>query len=93
LNTPLENYVQMEAIFGGSLATGKYVMGSNEPLGTDMGPVDAIAAEDKSDLASPEVQSGKGKESLGVMVAVLRCNGRHASRRRLGGTPISPPPI
>lgn len=55
----------MEAIFGGSLATRKYAMGSNEPLGTDMGPVDAIAAEDKSDLASPEVQSGKGKESLG----------------------------
>jgi hypothetical protein len=55
----------MEAIFGKSLATGKYVVGSNGPLGTDMGPVDAIAAEDKSDLASPEVQSGKGKESLG----------------------------
>jgi hypothetical protein len=30
-----------------------------------MGPIDAIAAEDKSDLASLEVQSGKGKESLG----------------------------
>jgi hypothetical protein len=34
-------------------------MGSNEPLGTDMGPVDAIAAEDKSDLA---LKSSLGRE-------------------------------
>jgi hypothetical protein len=50
----------MEAIYGGSLATGIYAMGSNEPLGTDMGPVDAQMDEVKSDLASPEVLSGKG---------------------------------
>jgi hypothetical protein len=53
----------MEAIYGGSLATGIYAMGSNEPLGTDMGPVDAQMDEVKSDLASPEVLSGKGMES------------------------------
>jgi hypothetical protein len=40
-------------------------MGSNKTLGTDLGPVEAIAVEDKSDLASPEVDSRKGKESLG----------------------------
>nr|XP_034584473.1 uncharacterized protein LOC117847373 [Setaria viridis] len=39
LNTPIENYVQMEAIFGSSQATGRFAMGSNEPLGvpTDLG--------------------------------------------------------
>jgi hypothetical protein len=45
----------MEASFGGSLATGKYAMGSNEPLCTDMGPLDVMVAEDKSDLANPKV--------------------------------------
>jgi hypothetical protein len=30
----------MEAIFGGSQATGRYAMGSNEPLGTNMGQID-----------------------------------------------------
>ncbi|TVU43930.1 hypothetical protein EJB05_03351, partial [Eragrostis curvula] len=33
LNKPIENYKQMEMIFGTGLATGKYAMGSNEPLG------------------------------------------------------------
>jgi hypothetical protein len=53
----------MEAIYGGSLATGRYAMGSNETLGTDMGSVDAHMYEVKSDLESPEVLSGKGKDS------------------------------
>jgi hypothetical protein len=73
----------MEAIFGGSLTTGKYAMGSNEPLGTDMGPVDAIAAEDKSDLASPEVQSGKGKETLGERSKGSDDKDRPARKRKL----------
>jgi hypothetical protein len=47
LNTPLDNYVQIEAIFGGNLATRKYAMGSNEHLGSDMGPVDAMASDKK----------------------------------------------
>ncbi|KAL6842420.1 hypothetical protein ACP4OV_027847 [Aristida adscensionis] len=34
LNRPIENYKEMLTIFGNGLATGKYAMGSNEPLGT-----------------------------------------------------------
>lgn len=34
LNVPIENYVQMQIIFGAGQATGKYAMASNEPLGT-----------------------------------------------------------
>ncbi|KAK8459225.1 hypothetical protein SEVIR_2G105750v4 [Setaria viridis] len=33
LNKPIENYQQMEVIFGNGLATGKFAMGSSEPLG------------------------------------------------------------
>ena len=33
LNTPIRFYTEMEAIFGGNLATGRYALGSGEPLG------------------------------------------------------------
>jgi hypothetical protein len=33
LNQPLANYSQMQAIFGSAVATGRFAMGSNEPLG------------------------------------------------------------
>ncbi|KAJ1254823.1 hypothetical protein BS78_K322000 [Paspalum vaginatum] len=38
LNTPILHYQPMEAIFGGGVATGRYAMGSNEPL--DIPPED-----------------------------------------------------
>ena len=52
----------MEAIFGGSQATGRYAMGSNEPLGvpTDIG-------QDQSNLTDDvktEAQSGKADDAL-----------------------------
>ncbi|KAJ1292229.1 hypothetical protein BS78_02G375900 [Paspalum vaginatum] len=34
LNKPIENYRQMEVIFGNGLATGQWAMGSNEALGS-----------------------------------------------------------
>ncbi|WVZ82094.1 hypothetical protein U9M48_029396 [Paspalum notatum var. saurae] len=40
LNTPLVNYQALETIFGGGVATGRYAMGSNEPL--DMPETEAI---------------------------------------------------
>jgi hypothetical protein len=33
LNYPIRFYTEMEAIFGGALATGKYALGSSESLG------------------------------------------------------------
>jgi len=33
LNTPIRFYIEMEAIFGGNLAIGRYAVGSGEPLG------------------------------------------------------------
>uniref|UniRef100_A0A0A8Z2J5 Uncharacterized protein n=1 Tax=Arundo donax TaxID=35708 RepID=A0A0A8Z2J5_ARUDO len=32
LNVPLVNYLQMQIFFGNGVATGRFVMGSNEPL-------------------------------------------------------------
>jgi len=34
LNKPIENYKQMQIIFGNGQATGKFAMGSSEPLGS-----------------------------------------------------------
>ena len=48
----------MEAIFGGSQATGRFAMGSSEPLGTDIGQIDDNGG-DVSDLSKTEVHSGK----------------------------------
>jgi len=61
LNTPIENYVQMEAIFGGNQATGRYAMDSNEPLGTptDIGQGDINTVEDNIDLGGTEADFGK----------------------------------
>ena len=33
LNKPINNYVQMQTIFAYDLATGRFAMGSSEPLG------------------------------------------------------------
>jgi hypothetical protein len=64
LNTPIENYVQMEAIFGGSQATGRFAMGSDEPLGTPtslrMG--DLEGRDDITELGGVEADSGKVNE-------------------------------
>lgn len=34
MNKPIENYQQMQIAFGNGLATGKFAMGSNQPLGS-----------------------------------------------------------
>ena len=35
LNTPIRFYKEMEALFGSTLATGRFALGSNEPLGVN----------------------------------------------------------
>jgi hypothetical protein len=46
LNQPLTNYPQMQAIFGSGVATGRFAMGSNEPLGE---PSDATTIDVDAD--------------------------------------------
>lgn len=51
----------MEAIFGGSQATGRFAMGSNEPLGTpaDLGVCDLDAKDDITELGATNEDSRK----------------------------------
>ncbi|XP_034594735.1 uncharacterized protein [Setaria viridis] len=56
LNKPIENYQQMEVIFGNGLATGKYAMGSSEPLGS---PSDF--ADSENDHIKLDDMAGKGQ--------------------------------
>ncbi|XP_008646872.1 uncharacterized protein [Zea mays] len=42
LNRPIENYMPMQIIFGSGVATGKFAMGSNEPLGKPTDIVDIL---------------------------------------------------
>jgi hypothetical protein len=55
----------MEAIFGGSQATGKYATGSNKPLGapTDLGQVDVETNEENTDSVKTDVQSRKARDA------------------------------
>jgi hypothetical protein len=46
LNQPLANYPQMQAIFGSGVSTGRFAMGSNEPLGE---PSDATTIDVDAD--------------------------------------------
>ena len=48
LNKPIQHYKQMHIIFGNGQATGKYAMGSIEPLGT---PSDFAESSLKTDPA------------------------------------------
>jgi hypothetical protein len=53
----------MEAIFGGNLATGKFAMASNEPLGTPT-DIGLDATEDLTDLGGTDADSGRGTPSV-----------------------------
>ena len=55
LNKPIQHYKQMMIIFGNGQATGKYAMGSNEPLGS---PSDFAESSLKTD-APKDLKSGK----------------------------------
>ncbi|CAD6233236.1 unnamed protein product [Miscanthus lutarioriparius] len=56
LNKHIENYQQMMTIFGNGQATGKYAMGSNEPLGT-------LAEFSDSSIKIEPLKDGKGAKS------------------------------
>ena len=43
LNTPIRFYTEMETIFGSAMATGRYAIGSSEPLGVNQ--ADSVAAK------------------------------------------------
>jgi hypothetical protein len=60
LNKHIDNYKEMETIFGNGLATGKYAMGSNEALGNPSDFVD-------SDLKTEPFDENVGKGLVDVI--------------------------
>nr|XP_034594554.1 uncharacterized protein LOC117856266 [Setaria viridis] len=90
LNTPIENYVQMEAIFGSSQATGRFAMGSNEPLGvpTDLGHLEGGDVKSETiNLDRNEGDSGKqnaASNGLDTSKSSDDKEGRGGKRRKLG---------
>jgi hypothetical protein len=55
LNTPIRFYSEMEAIFGSTLATGRFAVGSNQPLGVNKS--DSVAAKlEGEDYTSPKYE-------------------------------------
>jgi hypothetical protein len=88
LNTPLRFYDEMQTIFGSGMATGRFVVGSNEPLGmkfyqanSGLGKVEGShgnhAARDKTD-------HGKAARQLSCLPLMVVGRGRDPNlvRRR-----------
>ncbi|XP_023156871.1 uncharacterized protein [Zea mays] len=63
LNRPIENYMAMQIIFGSGVATGRFAMGSNEPLGKPSDIVDILddGIEVTSEFVDASNLTGKGK--------------------------------
>ncbi|CAD6240681.1 unnamed protein product [Miscanthus lutarioriparius] len=90
LNTPIRFYTEMETIFGSSMATGRFALGSSEPLGVNN--VDSVAAKIEGHgfttvvdvKASPEMGEGsKATELLAFTVGVKRKMGNFSEEEML----------
>jgi hypothetical protein len=62
LNTPIRFYKEMEALFGSTLATGRFALGSNEPLGVNN--ADSVAAKlEGQDFSCGTSEFGEGSKA------------------------------
>ena len=57
LNTPIRFYTEMETLFGSTLATGRFALGSNEPLGVNN--ADSVATKLEGEDFSCPTYEGK----------------------------------
>jgi hypothetical protein len=53
----------MDAIFGHSMATGRYVVGSGEPLGVNQADSQAAKVEGDSNAEKSPTERGKGSKA------------------------------
>jgi hypothetical protein len=60
LNKPIENYQQMEVIFGNGCATGRFAMGSSQPLGS---PSDWAESSQKIDEPPKEYEEAAKQDA------------------------------
>ncbi|KAK3160827.1 hypothetical protein QOZ80_1BG0065350 [Eleusine coracana subsp. coracana] len=80
LNKPIENYKEMEVIFGNGLATGKFAMGCSEPLGSPSDFAESSLKTDEvkgfrepSKNATAGTVSGSGPSGSGAGNKRKRC--------------------
>ncbi|CAD6261346.1 unnamed protein product [Miscanthus lutarioriparius] len=57
LNTPIRFYTEMETIFGSSMATGRFALGSSEPLGVNHADSVAIKIEGHDFTSTADVKT------------------------------------
>ena len=69
LNCPIRFYTEMEAIFGHSMATGRFALGSGEPLGANQSDNVAATAEG---TAFNKPSEGKTNIEVGEAARLLR---------------------
>jgi hypothetical protein len=62
LNTPIRFYFELETLFGSSLTTGRFALGSNEPLGVNK--VESVAAKLEADCVAPKKEAHKSKSAF-----------------------------
>ena len=73
LNTPIRFYKEMEALFGSTLATGRFALGSNEPLGVNN--ADSVAAKlEGQDFSCGTSEFGEGSKDNIVGAKRKRAN-------------------
>jgi hypothetical protein len=66
LNTPIRFYTEMKTIFGSSMATGKFVVGSCEALGTNYAESVAAKIEGTTFTTTPDLKQATTKVGDGI---------------------------
>lgn len=83
LNVPIENYVQMQIIFGAGQATGKYAMASNEPLGTISDITEGAGASEEPCLVGTTASGSAGASPSHSGAGAGSSYGSYGKKRRL----------
>jgi hypothetical protein len=62
LNTPIRFYFELETLFGSTLATGRFALGSNELLGVNK--AESVATKLEADCVAPKKEAHKAKSAF-----------------------------
>ncbi|CAN6193006.1 unnamed protein product [Urochloa humidicola] len=80
LNVPIQNYMQMQVIFGSGVATGRYAMGSNEALGQPFVEQETMDAEAE---AQPATATGAATTGANNVAEASGAKGALGKRKRM----------
>ena len=79
LNTPIRFYDEMETIFGSSTTTGRFAVGSNEPLGVSSNTTDTVVGKMGGTFGH---QLGYEKSDLGESIKATELNSSAVGGKR-----------